>query len=65
MGLGESRSGLKPDLPGVCHGSLCGQLVINQSAPVRISSHVYDLISKILRIADAMLVETRLPYLPV
>jgi hypothetical protein len=40
------------------------KLVINQSAPARISSHVFDLISKILRIADAMLVETRLPDLP-
>jgi hypothetical protein len=39
------------------------KLVINQPSPARIPSHVLDLISKILRIADAMLVETRLPYL--
>jgi hypothetical protein len=39
------------------------KLVINQSSPAGISSHVFDLVSKILRIADAMLVETRLPYL--
>jgi hypothetical protein len=40
------------------------KLVVDQPAPARISSHVFDLISKILRTADAMLVETRLPYLP-
>jgi len=38
------------------------KLVINEPSPARISSHVLDLISKILRIADAMLVEVRLPY---
>jgi hypothetical protein len=35
--------------------------VIHQPSPLRISSHVFDLVPKILRIANPMLVKTGLP----
>ncbi len=38
--------------------------IINQPLASRISGHVINLIAKILYIADAMLVKTRLPHLP-
>jgi hypothetical protein len=37
--------------------------VIRQPSPVRILSHVFDLIAKIFRIANPMLVKTGLPDL--
>jgi hypothetical protein len=39
------------------------ELMIHQPSPDRISRHIFDLISEILRIANAMLVKTGLPNL--
>jgi hypothetical protein len=39
------------------------KLVIYKPSSSRVSCHVFDLISKILRIADAMVMETGLPHL--